>query len=124
MQLQQDIDALVNWSDTWQLPFNEDKCKFLHLGRAIQQPEYTMTGSQLERVVTERDLGVTVDTDLKFRKHAATAVSKASQILAFIRRSLVFLIRRPCPCCLSRSCARILNIVTLYGAPSIVPTRS
>ena len=28
--LQADLDALAQWSDTWQLPFNANKCKVLH----------------------------------------------------------------------------------------------
>ena len=31
-QLQQDLNALVAWSDKWQLPFSETKCKTLHIG--------------------------------------------------------------------------------------------
>ena len=27
--LQKDIDSLIKWSNTWQLPFNFNKCKFL-----------------------------------------------------------------------------------------------
>ena len=95
--LQRDLDALVHWSDTWQLPFNEAKCKFLHFGRTSQQSAYTMRGSLLEQVQTERDLGVHMDVELKFRKHAATAVSKASQVLAVIRRSFMVLDRTTLP---------------------------
>ena len=32
-QLQDDLDSLVNWADTWQLRFNPDKCKVIHLGQ-------------------------------------------------------------------------------------------
>ena len=30
--LQADIDALVQWSERWLLPFNATKCKVMHLG--------------------------------------------------------------------------------------------
>ena len=30
--LQRDLDALLGWSEKWQLPFNQSKCKSLHLG--------------------------------------------------------------------------------------------
>ena len=39
----------------------------------------------------ERDLGVLVDASLKFRKQAASAVEKVTQILAVIRRSLALI---------------------------------
>ena len=41
----------------------------------------------LEAVETEHDLGVHIDSLLKFRKQATTAAAKANQILAVIRRS-------------------------------------
>ena len=85
--LQADIDALVAWSDRWQLPFNEGKCKILHLGTSNPKLRYTMRGTYLEETESERDLGVIVDASLKFRRQAAAAVAKANQILAVIRRS-------------------------------------
>ena len=30
---QKDLDSLVKWSEKWQMLFNEDKCKCLHIGR-------------------------------------------------------------------------------------------
>ena len=85
--LQADINAAIDWSKKWQLGFNAGKCKVLHVGRVNDRQTYAMGDSQLERTDAERDLGVQVDSTLKFREHAAAAVSKASQILAVIRRS-------------------------------------
>ena len=31
--MQADIDKLVDWADKWQLCFNADKCKVIHIGR-------------------------------------------------------------------------------------------
>ena len=36
-------------------------------------------------VITEKDLGVTVDRDLKFHRHVSKAVNKASIMLGFVR---------------------------------------
>ena len=41
----------------------------------------------MEEVDAEKDLSIYVDTDLKFRKQAATAVSKAPQAMVVIRDS-------------------------------------
>ena len=89
--LQQDIDSVVEWSDRWQLPFNEAKCKCLHIGSNNQQHQYTIRGNLLESSSEERDLGIFIDTPLKFRRQAASAASKATQILAVIRRSFAHL---------------------------------
>ena len=89
--LQEDLEALTRWADTWQLPFNEGKCKVLHLGHANQAHQYSMRGSIMSSVEVEKDLGVHTDSELKFRQHAATVVAKAIQILSVIRRSFAVL---------------------------------
>ena len=85
--LQLDIDSVVQWSDTWQLPFNEAKCRCMHIGPCNQQHTYMLRGNVLQSTNNEKDLGVVIDPDLKFRKQAASAASKATQVLAVIRRS-------------------------------------
>ena len=85
--LQADINAAVDWSRKWQLSFNTEKCKVLHIGRVNECHAYSMGDSQLEKTSAERDLGIQVDRQLKFREQAAAAVTKAAQILAVIRRS-------------------------------------
>ena len=95
--LQRDLDAITEWSDIWQLPFNDSKCKVLHVGSYNPEHSYTMRGVPLVKSHVERDLGIQVDTDLKFRKQAASAVAKGSQILSLIRRSFELLDRETLP---------------------------
>ena len=38
-KLQQDLDMLVEWADCWQLRFNADKYKVLHLGQNNPQTD-------------------------------------------------------------------------------------
>ena len=33
--LQRDLDRLVQWSEVWQMRFNVDKCKVMHLGKKM-----------------------------------------------------------------------------------------
>ena len=95
--LQRDLDMVVTWSDNWRLPFNEAKCSTLHFGRSNVRSVYSMRDVALEQVSVERDLGVLVDSELKFREQAASAVSKATQILAVIRRSIQLIDRTTLP---------------------------
>ena len=48
--IQNDIDNLHPWSETWQLLFNEKKCKLLHIGRNNPEQNYNMNGHILEDV--------------------------------------------------------------------------
>ena len=94
--LQNDLDKLVEWSNTWQLRFNEDKCKVLQLGNKNMHHKYDMKRKDNTRVIlesseVEKDLGVHIDKDLKFSKHVEVQVNKANKILGLIRRSYEFL---------------------------------
>ena len=95
-KLQKDIYSLSEWSDKWQLRFNADKCKVLHLGRENQKHVYQMKkhGSnevvELHETKLEKDLGVFTDNELKFSTHVEKQV-KGNQLLGLIRRSFQFL---------------------------------
>ena len=66
--LQEDLSELTIRADRWQLPFNIDKCKSLHIGRNNPHHTYEMNGQQLKHVNEEKYLGVLIDNDLKFHK--------------------------------------------------------
>ena len=95
--LQEDIDKLVDWADKWQLRFNAGKCNVLQLGKNNHNFEYDMrnhgttTKSKLNTSKIEKDLGVYVDSELKFSQHVENQVNKANKILGLIRRSFEFL---------------------------------
>ena len=95
--LQTDIDALTNWSKKWQLPFNVEKCKSLHIGRNNPYNRYQMAGRTLEQVEEEKDLGVLVDNQLKFHKQAAVATKKANSRLGLIKKSFALLDKKTLP---------------------------
>ena len=90
-RFQMDITSLCNWSHKWQLPFNATKCKIMHMGNMNQQYTYNMDGHALEFIREEKDLGVTVDADLKFHSHTTRVVNKANRILGMIKKSLASL---------------------------------
>ena len=89
--MQADLNALVAWSDSWLMPFNEDKCRIMHVGPRNQSFPMYLRGKLLAGSAVERDLGVHIDSLLKFRQQAAAAVAKANQMLAIIRRSFVLI---------------------------------
>ena len=91
LSLQANLDAAVRWADMWQLTFNAAKCKALHIGRHAPRQDYYLNGTLMQMVTDEKDLGVIVDSELKFRKQAAAAVNKASRVVAVIRRSFSLL---------------------------------
>ena len=91
MLLQDDLNRLVEWSQRWQMGFNESKCKVLHLGSSNPGYEYSMKNTSLESITDEKDLGVTIDQDLKFHLHVSKAVNKASRMLRLVRATFTCL---------------------------------
>ena len=85
--LQDDLAALGMWSSKWQMPFNVEKCKTLHLGPGNPHRRYSLRDVLLDQVTEEKDLGIFIDEELKFRKQAAAAATKANRVLGMIRRS-------------------------------------
>ena len=69
VKLQKNLDQLVGWAKMWQMKFNVDKCKVMHVGVKNRNFEYEMDGAWLQKVEQEKDLGVIINNDLKPTKH-------------------------------------------------------
>ena len=92
--LQRDLDSLERWSNDWLLKFNADKCHVLTLGKfenIMYTHRYQICGNELDHVFEEKDLGVTIDFELKFEHHITQQINKANAIMGIIRRSFSFL---------------------------------
>jgi hypothetical protein len=79
--LQAQLDSIFNWSQTWGMTFNIDKCKVMHVGRTNQNYEYTMNGQKLQETEYERDVGVMFDNSMKPGMHCRNAARTARAIL-------------------------------------------
>ena len=88
--LQDDIDKLVKWSEKWQMLFNFGKCKCLHIGPGNTSMNYEMGGTILSTTVKEKDLGVTMNANMKVSEQCRIAASKANQVLGMIRRNITY----------------------------------
>ena len=79
--LQNDLDSLDDWSERWLLRFNPDKCHVLTLGKfenIMHTHRYKIYGTEIEHVFDEKDLGITVDSKLKFEEHISLKSRKAN----------------------------------------------
>ena len=92
--LQQDLQALERWGDTWGMRFNAGKCEVMHIRRRNNYNSYMyqLNGHVLQTVNETKYLGVWVANDLKWSPHINRATGRASRSLGFLRRNL-----RQCP---------------------------
>ena len=88
--IQSDIKMLQEWSVKWNLYFNVEKCKVLHLGNNNEECDYEMImegkSQKINVCNNEKDLGVFFDKQLSFDYHIQSVVSKANQMLGIIKR--------------------------------------
>ena len=74
--IQDKLDELQNWSDKWQLDISYKKCNALLQSNKKEKPSLALTlcDKQLLKVDTMQDLGVTVESQLKFDVHVNNIV--------------------------------------------------
>jgi ribonuclease P/MRP protein subunit RPP40 len=85
---QGDLNALMEWSNTWRMLFNVEKCKVMDFSRTNGKPIYSdfvmgdsQGSSTLKYLETEKDLGVTLSRNLKFSTHIRIQANEATAIL-------------------------------------------
>ena len=75
--------------------FNFKKCKHMHLGRhGMNQPYRMKKGQELipmEKVDSEKDLGVIIDKSLTFTEHINSKIKIANRNLGLIFRTFTYL---------------------------------
>jgi hypothetical protein len=87
---------LVAWAKKWQLNFNVEKCKIMHIGGnsgaqyEMEKADSTQR-SVLQETKEEKDLGVWICSTLKTSNHVLHAVNKANQLLGLVRRTFTYM---------------------------------
>jgi ribonucleases P/MRP protein subunit RPP40 len=86
-ELQSTLDSLMEWSDTWGMRFNIEKCKVLHMGAKNPKFKYTMEGKELCETTEEKDIGILVTDKLKPAAQCVAAARTAQAVLSQISRA-------------------------------------
>uniref|UniRef100_A0A8C5LYI6 Reverse transcriptase domain-containing protein n=1 Tax=Leptobrachium leishanense TaxID=445787 RepID=A0A8C5LYI6_9ANUR len=87
-QMTNDLGKLKKWSELWQLSFNVDKCKIMHLGRKNPRVEYRIFDTVLTSTSEDRDLGVIISEDLRVSSQCNRAAGNASRMLGCVGRGI------------------------------------
>lgn len=91
IKLQEDLNNLLDWSNTWDLKFNSGKCKSMHIGRNNENHKYHMSDTEILQVDSECDLGIIFQKDLKFTEQVRKCVNKANSMLGIIKRTFSYI---------------------------------
>lgn len=76
-KLQSDLNAICKWSDKWQLSLNVQKTFVLSVGNVRFRFDYVMYGNEIKHTDSMTDLGIEIQSNLKFSKHCSTISRKA-----------------------------------------------
>ena len=94
-RVQNSLNPAANWANIWRMLFNIIKCHHLHIGKHDRGIKYTMASNnqetELEKVDSEKDLGVIIDQNLSFRDHINSKVNIANRNLGISFRTLTFI---------------------------------
>ena len=85
--LQFDLDRVVEWSHANGLDLNPDKCFAMHFGHNNPRYSYTIKSKTVATKNEHQDLGILVDSSLKFYRHADHVISKTMRKAHFIFKS-------------------------------------
>lgn len=87
--LQADIRTVSRWCEVNGMQMNVSKCKVITFTRrqSIISFDYSLDNTSLEKVRTIKDLGVTLDSKLRFNEHISVTTAKANAMLGFLRRN-------------------------------------
>ena len=94
--LQKDFDSLKAWPDQWLLKFHPKKCYSITIGKKEDNDHtYCITDNGTKYDMTQindmKDIGVIIDSDLKFENQINSKIGTANKILGIIRRSFMYL---------------------------------
>ena len=90
--VQRDIDELHFTADSWGLHMNVAKCVVLRFPRSsskLPAPTYILNGNHIPHASSAKDLGVLVDTDLKFHDHVRSVTHRAGGLAYSFLKSTV-----------------------------------
>ena len=88
--LQNCINNLEEWGKKWSMEFNVKKCKIMHCGRNNPKHSYSIGGETLKVVDSEKDIGVTITSNLKPSQHCQEAAGRARCELGKISKCFHF----------------------------------
>ncbi|XP_069122448.1 uncharacterized protein [Argopecten irradians] len=95
LNLQDNINKMCEWTQTWLMKLNISKCKYLEVGTTQGNHQYQLqqdeTTSPIQKVSSEKDLGVYMDHSLQFSVHANQASTKANRMIRLVFRTFSYM---------------------------------
>ena len=92
--LQNRVDRIAQWANTWHMEINPGKSKVMHVGKRNPGLPYFINGTEIAPVTTEKDIGFWIRDDLSTTTHVQKARGKALAEISRIRRNFSYIDKR------------------------------
>ena len=89
---QMDLTRVMKWSEQHKLPLKVEKCSHISISNSMHH--FSFSGTLIEKVHIQKDLGIYVTRDLKWDIHIKKSASKALGVLFMLKRSSPHLTRQ------------------------------
>lgn len=89
--LQNDLNKLQKWQQTWLMKFNIEKCNIIHITNRKTNKivyQYSMNGNTLKETNKCTYLGISIENNLKWNTHVSNTIHKANNVLGLLRRNI------------------------------------
>ena len=88
--LQSDLDSLENWTKSWQVKFDSEKCEVMRITHKQDKSThaYYLSNTELRFVDSYKDLGINTSRDLSWSNHVDVIVNKANKVLGLLNRTV------------------------------------
>ena len=93
-ELQENINKVIEWTKRWKMDLNLSKCKIMHIGKKNNDQEHFYSFDVddnllylIENSDSERDLGILLQSDLKWDNHISNIIHRANFILGKLKNS-------------------------------------
>lgn len=87
VDLQEDLFKIKSWTQSWKMPLNDSKCTILHIGQNNPKHDYFLQQTPIKSVMKQKDLGITITSDLKWETHISQIVKKANSMTYLIQKA-------------------------------------
>ena len=105
---QHHLDLIQSWATIWQMGISYAKCNILQIGTHRNHQVYSISNHTLQSSSPIKDLGVLIDSKLKFNHHIVNFVNRARQRASLIFRGF-----------LSRDTSHLIRAFTSYVRPLV-----
>ena len=88
--LQQNLEHISNWCQSWRMDLNQSKCEVLSVTRnlnPVPSNYHLENDNPIKRTNAQKNLAVRITSDLKSNQHISMVCSKAKKMLGFIKKS-------------------------------------